>query len=241
VKAALSSAWAASAWAVLACAASVTPLAHANDRPLLVTTNAMVDEDNAGGSWAFESFWQRYGPVKALTVAPEYSFDESKSLQLLFTTYRERNAERPANTLEFEYKHVLNNIARDGYGIGWHLSFTTENASGKGLRSERLAVRGLYTLPLRDNDTLLHLNLGAGRSRGERGEWIGSVVLEQALPWRTHAFIELGREERTNLIHTGIRHWVKKERFAVDLSWQQQRVEGQRYSGLVLGFGWYDL
>lgn len=215
-------------------------VAQANDRPFLITTNAIVEDDN-DGNWAIETFWQRAGPVKALTIAPEYSFNPQQSLQLLYTVARERAADAPPSTLEFEYKHVLNNIARDGYGFGWHLSFNTEDAADKGWRAQRLALRGLYTLPLRDGDAALHLNAGIGKSRNERREWIGSVVFEHKLPLRTRAFVELGREEATKLLHAGFRHWVKKERFAVDLSWQQLRGDGQRNSGLVVGLGWYDL
>lgn len=231
--------WACAALAALACCNT----ASANDRPFLITSGAVIEDDNEG-TWGLESWWQRVGPLRALTVAPEYNFNPFDSLQLLYTRLNDRNTRESNSNLEVEFKHVFNDIARDGHGWGLHLSLDTASPPGAGWRTERLAARVLYTLalssPFSAGDAMLHLNAGIGKSRDQRHEWIGSAVFEHRLPWRTHAFVEVGREDRTSLLHTGLRHWVKRDRYAVDVGVQQLRGDGRRDSGVVIGFGWYD-
>lgn len=87
----------------------------------------------------------------------------------------------------------------------------------------------------------LHLNAGLDKVRGERREWVASAALQHPLPWRSFAFAEIGREDRLTLLHAGVRHWVKRERIAVDLGVQQLRGGGDKTTGVVVGLAWYDL
>jgi hypothetical protein len=122
-----------------------------------------------------------------------------------------------------------------------HLSLSIGNDNGGSVRQQAAAAKLIGTLPLRDGDASLHANAGKGKERGERREWIGSIAFEHKLPWRSTAFVELGREDRETLLHTGVRHWIKRERLAVDFSVQQLRSGGARENGFVIGIGWYDL
>jgi hypothetical protein len=221
---------------------SATTAALANDRPYLLTSNAVAEDDD-NGVWAVEAWWQKLGRMRALTVAPEYAFNPHNSLQLQLTRARDHDSGERETPLEVEYKHVFNQIERDGYGIGAHLSLDTGREDGSRWRWQRFSARGLLSVPLpgTDGDGLLHVNAGVAKPRDARREWLGSLALQHKLPWRSTAFVELGREARQTLWHTGVRHWIKRERLAVDVSVQRVRGDGAKHNGVVIGVGWYDL
>jgi hypothetical protein len=218
-------------------------LAQADDRPFLQTSNAIAEDDDEG-HWALELWWARVGTRRVFNVAPEYAFSPYTNLQFKTFASRERDADGAvvrSRGVETEFKHLFNHIERDGYGWGLHLSLAIGKDDGSAVHGQSAAAKLIGTLPLRDGDAKLHANAGLGKARDERREWIGSVAFEHTLPWRSTAFVELGREDRETLVHAGVRHWVKRERVAVDFSLQQQRAGGDRRNGFVIGVGWYDL
>ena len=145
-------------------------------------------------------------------------------------------------TVRDEAKHLFNHIDRDGHGWGVDLSWTLARDVATGAwRGEGLALKLPMSLSLRGGDALLHLNAGVQKARDERREWIGSIAFEHKLPWRLVAFAEMGREDRQTLLHAGVRHWIRRERLAFDLSVQQLRAGDQRSNGVVIGLAWYDL
>ena len=222
---------------VLLCTAAAMPaVVQANDRPYLLTSNAAAEEDD-DKVWSVETTWQRVGDQRVLSVAPEYAFNPTTSLQLEFS----RGTSENVNGLEVELKHLFNHIARDGWGWGVHLSLGMASAGGSAWRHDSVALKIPYTLQLRDGDAFLHLNAGLLKPRDERREWVASAAFEHRLPWRSTAFVELGREDRKTLWHAGVRHWVRRDRLAVDVSVQQQRGNGEKASGVVFGVAWYDL
>jgi len=103
--------WAAAALC-LACAASL-----ANDRPYLVIASAAAEEDD-DNVWAVESWATQLGGLHSLSVAPEYAFNPTTSLQLELGAIRRRDSDESASFAELEFKHLFNHIARDGYGWG---------------------------------------------------------------------------------------------------------------------------
>ena len=77
-------------------------------------------------------------------------------------------------------------------------------------------------------DTLVHLNLGAGKEEREGLHARWAVAVEHEIVRRTTLFAEAGSvSAEQRLIHGGVRYWVKRERFAVDLT------VGRRYGGAV--------
>ncbi len=219
------------------CTAAALPAAvQANDRPYLLTSNAAAEEDD-DQVWSVETSWQRVGDQQVLSVAPEYAFNPTTSIQFELS----RSSGDNANGLEIELKHLFNHIARDGWGWGLHLSLGMASVGGAAWRSDSVALKLPYTLQLRDGDAFLHLNAGLSKQREERREWVASAAFEHRLPWRSTAFVELGREDRKTLWHAGVRHWVRRDRFAVDLSVQRLRGQGEKASGVVVGVAWYDL
>ena len=225
-----------------ACAAAMQPAAvQASDRPYLLTSTAAAEEDD-DQVWSVETWWQRAGSHQVFNLAPEYAFDPTTSVQLELS-----RGNGGATAAEAELKHLFNHIGRDGWGWGMHVTLAAARGRSEGKsESETSSQYGasaklLYSLQLFDGDALLHLNAGLDKARSERHEWAGSAAFEHQLPWRSFAFAEVGREDGHTLLHAGVRHWVRRERFAVDLSVQQLRGGGDRTTGVVIGVAWYDL
>lgn len=208
-------------------------LAQANDRPFLLTSNAVAEEDD-DQVWSVETWWQRAGSAQAFTVAPEYAFNPTTSVQFEFS-----RASGKTNAFEVEFKHLFNHIGRDGWGWGIDLSLDTRRADGS--QQNGITVKLPYTLQLRGGDAQLHFNAGVQKQGGERHEWVGSVAFEHKLPERNIGFIEVGREDRQTLVHAGVRHWIRRERLALDFSVQRRTAGDDRSAGAVLGMAWYDL
>ena len=223
-------------FALLCTAAALPAAVQANDRPYLLTSNAAAEEDD-DQVWSVETWWQRVGDQRVLSIAPEYAFNPTTSVQLELS----RSSGDKSNGLEVELKHLFNHIARDGWGWGLHLSLGMASVGGTAWRAESVALKLPYTLQLRDGDALLHLNAGVSKQREERREWVASAAFEHRLPWRCTAFVELGREDRKTLWHAGVRHWIRRDRLALDFSVQQLRGDGEKASGVVVGLAWYDL
>jgi hypothetical protein len=218
------------------CAALAPVPGRANDRPFVMTSNAAAEEDD-DQVWSVETAWQRAGSDHIFSVAPEYAFNPTTSIQFDFS----RGSER-ARGLEVEFKHLFNHIARDGWGWGIQLSLATgRDGDDSAWRRQSVSVKLPYTLQLREGDALLHLNAGLQKPREERREWIASAAFEHRLPARNTAFVEVGREDRQTLWHAGVRHWIRRDKLAVDFSLQQLRAHGDKASGAVFGVAWYDL
>ena len=222
-------------WLVAAlCAASGPAAVQASDRPFLLTSNAAAEEDD-DQVWAVETWGQRIGSTRAFTVAPEYAFNPTTSIQFELS-----RGSGKAKGLEVEFKHLFNHIARDGWGWGIDLSLSGASAGGGDSKQRGITVKLPYTLQLRGGAALLHLNMGLQKQRDERREWVASAAFEHQLPWRSTAFVEVGRENRQTLWHAGVRHWIRREKLALDFSLQRTRG-GDKAGGAVIGISWYDL
>jgi hypothetical protein len=221
------------------CVAACAALAHgavcANDRPFLLTSNAAAEEDD-DQVWSVETWWQRRGSERVFSVAPEYAFNPTTSLQLELA-----RASGNAKEVELEFKHLFNHIARDGWGWGVHLAADMASSDESGWRTQGASIRLLHTLQLHDGAAMLHLNAGLKKERDERREWVASAAFEHQLPWRISAFVETGREDRQTLLHAGVRHWIRREKLALDIAVQRTRGGGEKASGVVIGIAWYDL
>ncbi len=225
--------------AALALALAATP-AHATDRPFLLTASAAAEEDD-DNVWAIESSWQRVGTQRTFSIAPEYAFSPTDSIQFEFSRSRDRAAGDRSHGLEVEIKHLFNRIGRDGWGWGIDLSLAAGSRNGSGWRAEGVALTLPWTLAIGEGGALLHANAGIAKARGERREFVASAAFEHPLPGRLTGFVEVGRADRQTLLHAGLRHWVKREKLALDLSVQRIRAGSDSASGVVLGIGWYDL
>ncbi len=214
--------------------------ARASDRPFLLTAAAAAEEDD-DNVWAVEAWWQRAGTQRMFSIAPEYAFSPTDSVQFEFSRSRDRAAGERSHGLEVEFKHLFNRIGRDGYGWGIDLSITAGSSNGSGWRGEGVALKLPWTLALGESGAQFHVNAGIAKERGERRAFLGSAAYEHPLPGRMTGFVEIGRADRQTLLHAGVRHWVKREKLALDLSVQRIRAGSDSASGVVLGINWYDL
>jgi len=211
--------------------------AHANDRPLQVARTAVMEDDEH--TWSFESWVQRLGTVRGLSFEPEYTFGAGTSVQAELTKLKDRTGRETGHEAEVEFKHLFNDIARDGWGIGVSAAVGSARTHEAGtLRT--VSFKLPLSLQLGEGWGLLHLNAGAEKTQHARREWTAAAAIEHEVYKRTTLFAELAREGDTKFAQVGVRHWLRKEKLALDFSLQQHREGGERRSGFILGLGLYD-
>ncbi len=221
---------------MLACIAT----SAAADRPFLATDSAAAEEDD-DNVWSVESWLARTARVRTLTVAPEYAFNPTTSVQLELSRARDRVARETGYEADFEVKYLFNHIARDGYGVGVIAALGWDKAGSAGWRRGSASLNVPFTWSFADHGAALHVNGGIEKASGERRAWTRSAVLEGEVARRTTAFGEFARAGGERLAHAGVRHWLQREKLALDVSWQRVRAQDGRASGIVIGLGLYDL
>lgn len=212
----------------------------ASDRPYLATNSAAAEEDDAV-NWSVESWAQRVGTERTLSVAPEYAFNARTSVQFEWTRAHDRASSETEHEVELEFKHVFNAIASDGYGWGVVGSAAMDKSPGASWRRGGLGVVVPFTLSLWGGAGSLHLNAGLQKPRDEPREWRAAAAIERQVAEGLTLFAEAARVGDLGLLHGGVRWWLVKERYALDLGLQRVRSNGARDSSVVLGFAWHDL
>jgi hypothetical protein len=215
------------------------PAAWANDRPFQVARTAVLEDDEQ--VWSFESWMQRLGSVRGLSIEPEYTFDAGTSVQFELTRFIDRRGIDTGHEAEVEFKQLFNNVARDGWGWGVSATLAVERTRDSGGGVPSIGIKLPLSIALGDGGGFLHLNAGIGKARDARRAWSGAAGIERELLKRTVFFAELAREGRTTFAQIGTRHWLRRDKLAIDVSLQQQRADGSRASGFIVGLGWYDL
>lgn len=217
----------------------------ASDRPYLAATNAVVDEDD-DGVVAVETWVEASRRFREFRFEPEYNFDPRNAVRIELGINRDRRVDPAQRNRagEIEYKHLFTDLARTGYGTGVIVALDRDITKASGEPSEgNWAVGAAGLLSLRPTqDTLAHFNVGAIKPHGERTRLRWATAVEHEIVRRTSLFIEAGataREER--LVHAGVRHWVKRERFAVDLTIGRRHGEPAAATFVTVGIALQDL
>jgi hypothetical protein len=217
---------------------------QANDRPFESARTAVSEDDDQ--VWSFETWTRKIGPLRSLTVEPDYSFDPANSLQIELTRTLDRNGQDSSHEAELEYKHVFNRLARDGWGWAASVAFGAERSPGRTVKA--LTLRLPVSLDLGQlsgaeaiSGTLLHLNLGLHKDDASRRSASNALAIEHPLFQRSLLFAEWARQGSEQLGQLGVRHWMRRDKLALDIAWQQRRVDGVLSTGWVAGIGWYDL
>ncbi len=222
------------------CLALAAAVANAADRPYVFANSGAAEEDEEQ-VWSVENWYRKAGRQASLTVAPEYAFDPDNSLQAEFRRVVDRDSGN-GHELEIEFKHLFNRIARDGWGWGVVLALDMERPQGGPWERAAMSVSVPFTWQPDEAETSrVHLNVGVAKPRQERRVFTAVIAGEHEVWRRTSLFAEVARLAEGTLQHAGVRHWLKRERLAVDLAWQRVRSEEVRGSGVVLGIAWYDL
>lgn len=219
--------------------AVATPPAAANDRPFQVARTAVLEDDEQ--VWSFESWVQRLGKVRGLSVEPEYTFEAGTSVQFELTRRHDRRGSETGHEAEVEFKQLFNDIARDGWGWGLSAALAAERTHDSGGTLPSVGIKLPLSIALGDSGGFLHLNVGISKARDARRSWNAAAGIERELFKRTLFFAELAREDEATFMQLGARHWLRRDRLAIDFGLQQQRADGMRASGFVVGLGWYDL
>lgn len=214
--------------------------AQAADRPY-VFANSGAAEDDEEQVWSVENWYRKAGRQASLTVAPEYAFNPDNSLQAEFRRVVDRDRGN-GHELEIEFKHLFNRISREGWGWGVVAAIDMERPQGGPWERSALSLSVPLTWQFGEADTsLVHVNVGVAKPREERRVLTGVLAAEHEIWNRTALFGEWASDREGRLVHAGVRHWIKRERLAVDIAWQRVRSEELRGSGVVLGIAWYDL
>lgn len=223
------------------CLAGLATIAQAADRPYLFANSAAAEEDEEQ-VWSVENWFRQAGRQKSLTVAPEYAFDPDTSLQVEMRRVLDRDAGN-GHEIEIEAKRLFNRISHDGWGWGIVAAIDLERPKGGPWERAALSLSVPLTVHVGEggSDGTLHVNAGIAKPRQARRVFTGVIAAEREVWKRTSLFAELAREVDGRLLHGGVRHWIKRERLAVDLAWQRVRSDELRGSGVVLGIAWYDL
>lgn len=214
----------------------------ANDRPFQIARTAVMEDDEQ--VWSFESWVERRGKLLGFSVEPEYTFSGGTSIQVQITRSLDRNTDRPGeltgHELEVEFKHIFNHIGRDGWGLAVSGALGAERSAGDGT-VRTLSLKLPLSINLGEGFATLHLNPGLAKSSDARRVWTRAVAIEREVFKRTTAFAELAQEGDLRFGQVGARHWLRRDKLAIDLAWQLQRKpDGQAHS-VVIGLGWYDL
>ena len=225
---------------LLACC---TTAALANDRPYESARTAVSEDDDQ--VWSFEMWSHHVGSVRSVTFEPDYAFDPANSMQMELTRRLDRFGRETGHEVEVEYKHVFNRVARDGWGWALSAALGAERSDGRTTRATTLRLPvsvdlGQWT-GSSSNAPLLHLNIGLHKASEARRVITNAVALEQTLFKRSLLFAEWAREGDQQVAQLGLRHWLQKEKLALDIAWQQRSAPGERAVGWVAGIGWYDL
>jgi len=191
--------------------------------------------------WSFESWAQRLGSVRGLSVEPEYTFAAGTSVQVELSRYTDDRGSETGHEAEVEFKQLFNNVARDGWGWGLSATLAAQRMHESDRTIPSVGLKLPVSIALGDGGGFLHLDVGIAKARDARRAWTGAVGVERELFKRTLFFAELAREGELTFMQVGARHWLRRDKLAIDFALQQQRADGRRASGFVIGLGWYDL
>ena len=162
------------------------------------------------------------------------------SLQVEFRRVVDRDIGN-GHEIELEYKHLFNRISRDGWGWGVVATLDMERPQGGPWQRAGVSLSLPLSVQFNEGAGTFHVNVGVAKPREERRVWTGVLAAEHEIWNRTALFGVWASDREGRLVHAGVRHWIKRERLAVDIAWQRVRSEDVRGSGVVLGIAWYDL
>ena len=221
---------------------ALAPAAWA-DRPFVATTSAAAEEDD-DRVWSISTWAQRDRRLGEVGLSAEYAFEPRLSVEFGLTRQRPRGVLGAETALEAEaeVKWLYNNIARDGWGIGVALSLGAGKEGDAAWRGGSWQLLVPFSWQWSQAGGLLHLNAGVARERGERRETVLSAGVEVPLMQRLVGFAEWAKSGEERLAHAGVRWWLKRERYALDLSALRREPQGaSAVTGWVVNFSVYDL
>ena len=127
-------------------------------------------------------------------------------------------------------KTSLRDLTDEQVGVALAYTFIGTRPSGMGWRYDYTALLGVVTVPMR-KDLLVHLNLGASRSRIDEETnaiWaVAAEFLQVAHPGLDLVVETFGNQRDPLWLNAGVRYAVVPERFTVNASFGVQGGSGQ--------------
>jgi hypothetical protein len=224
----------------------ISPSAQADDRPFLRTTSAIVEDDDER---VFEWSLSHTNGKKERNTQTQlgYSFSPTLSVELEWAQARDKVEGLSSREHGLGLWVSWVDPARAGWGLA--SKFSVERERENGSPWEHPAWKGVlaYSLPLADKSTWLHANWGMRylSSEGDARRWnaLWSVAAQTALNRRFELFAELaGNQERSDqLAMAGVRHWIKREKWALDVGLGRQLAEDRKGPFLAVSLSVFDI
>lgn len=222
--------------------------AQADDRPFLRTTTAIVEDDDER-VFEFSATHQNGKKERSTQLQLGYSFSPTLSVEVELGQDRNKVDEVSSREQGVGVWMSWIDPARDGWGLATKFSAERERESGAE-RWEKPKYKGVmaFSLPQADKSTWLHANLGTiYRPTIEDGQrrWTStwSVAAQKELNRRFELFAEAaGVQDRSDQIaQVGVRHWIKREKLALDVGLGRQYAEERRGNFVALTLSVFDI
>ena len=153
----------------------------------------------------------------------------------------DRDGADTGHEAELEFKYIVNRIGVDGWAWAVSATLAAERLRETGRSSKSIALKLPVSFELWPREGYLHLNAGIAKANNSRRALLRSAAIEREVFRRTTAFAEVARDGELRFVQAGVRHWIRREKLALDFSLQRQGSGGRQTSGFILGLGMYDL
>ena len=224
----------------LAGAALATPALRADDRPFLRTATAVVeDDDERVFEFSATGLSHRHGD--GLSLQGGYSFSPTLSVEAELGLSRDRAEGSMGREAGIGVWQAWIDPAREGWGLAGKLSAEWDHDSGE---PRQRTLRGVVatSLPLSGKQVWLHANAGVEQREGEGRVGIWSLATQGELNRRWALFGEIANSSRRDeLAQVGVRHWIRRDKVAVDLALGRERIAQDRRGFVAAGLAFYDI
>lgn len=224
----------------LAGAALAAPAVRADDRPFLRTATAVVeDDDERVFEFSATGLSHRHGD--GLSLQGGYSLSPTLSVEAELGFSRDRAEGSRGHEVGIGVWQAWIDPAREGWGLAGKLGADWDQESGE---ARQRTLRGVIaaSVPLSGKQVWLHANAGVEQREGEGRAGIWSLALQGELDRRWMLFGELASSSRRDeLAQIGVRHWLRRDKIALDLGIGRERVAQDRRGFVAAGLAFYDL
>ncbi|WP_284620455.1 hypothetical protein [Aquabacterium humicola] len=234
--------------AVVLAALAASGGASAGDRPFLLGGTALQEDDDER---VFEvgSGAARAGRARAYTGELQYSFAPWWSVELGWSRRLARNDQRETEReWSVEARYGWLDPARHPVGVALQAELERARESDVEGRGRWQLERTALTLPLtvqwatHRGQAALHLTPGVEHRHGEGRRPLLALAGQWPLLRSVELFGEWGAvRERQRFAQAGARWWIKRERFALDISVGRQRGGGEAVPMAALSLSLMDL
>lgn len=213
--------------------------AHADDRPFLRTTHALVSEDDDGWEVSVMAVANRHG--QALSTQIERDLSATQKLEVEFG--RSPNALGPEPEQGLRLRSLWVSPTQAGWGLATKLGI--EPRRGGEDEGQRKQAQGVFSWSP-SAGSWVHLNLGwqwrRTSGQGERRSGMHALAWQGEWGAQRWLYAELAGTDdgRDRLLHLGLRHWLQGHRLALDTGWGRQSGSERPGQFLAINLSFFD-